>query len=137
MTDDQLLTAEDYFANNGWSSRLFLPHARMIASRFRSSVEIEVYRDRVLLRRGGIELTLRVHHAGRSEEYLTVLAAGDVEIRTFRYTVAPELVTDFLDKQLEGDAAGAKTLDIFPDGLSNLTGGSRERQSNQTMAVDS
>lgn len=96
MTKKQLSKSpEEYLANNGWSSALFLEHAKLAFTSL-PGVEIKVGRTVVVCTQGDKTVKVYVHHNGRSKEYLTITDKHGRELWTFHYTDTPHEVLQLL-----------------------------------------
>jgi hypothetical protein len=89
-------SVDEYFANTGWSSSLFLDHAKALVSDpdIKRSTTIEFGRSVVYLRSNSKMLKIYVHHAGRSKEFMTITDFAGDEVATFHYTAKTKDIKD-------------------------------------------
>lgn len=85
-----------YFKNSGWSSHLFLDHAKYILPRVKEFCGVVIGRLSIRLTdsNGKVVLRIFVHHNGRTNEFMTITDSKQKELATFHYTDSSE---DMLD----------------------------------------
>jgi hypothetical protein len=90
-------TQEEYLMNNGWSSALFLPHAKLLFEELKE-VNFVIGRSVIYLQPMVFpvpktkyrKLKAYVHHNGRTKEYVTFTDEKGNELETIHYTISPE-----------------------------------------------
>lgn len=95
---------EEYLAAGGWSSNLFLEHAKVLFNDrdLKRGCKFEVGRSVIYIRSGGQVLKVYVHHNGRTKEYMT-LSEGGTEVATFHYTAKTEEIKQTILKFFRGE----------------------------------
>ena len=87
---DYKITREEYIENNGYSSHYFFEHAKYFLEVAPPDIQIEFYREKIILRYNGKTVILKCHYNGHSEHYATILSKCCKELATFRNTLSPE-----------------------------------------------
>lgn len=82
-------SVEEYFLASGWSSHLFVDHARLVFAKFPN---VLVGRSVIHIINEGKLIKVYVHHAGKTKEFMTITDAKGIEIASFHYTIPPETV---------------------------------------------
>lgn len=82
---------DEYLAAGGWSSKLFLPHAKLAIPEMQKEATVEFRRTLVTVTRGTRSVQLRVHHAGRDRKWMSI-TDGQREITAHHHTETPEQV---------------------------------------------
>lgn len=95
---------EEYLEASGWSSRLFLEHAKAIFNdpRLKRSCTFEVGRSVIYLRSRGTLLKVYVHHGGRSREFITFKNESGDEVGSFHHSTPVESIVLFILKSFQG-----------------------------------
>lgn len=86
----------EYIANDGWSSKHFVPMAVPLLQELQAAgVQVVVGRSVIHLAK---KLKAYVHHNGRTEEYATITDWKGNELGTFHHTEAHGLRAMILDE---------------------------------------
>lgn len=91
---------EQYLEAGGWSSNLFVEHARRLFEdkHFTRTCDFEVGRSVIYIRSNGKMIKAYVHHNGRSKEFMTLTNEKGDELATFHYSCSTK---EIKDKMLE------------------------------------
>ena len=79
-------TIEEYMNNNGWSSSLFLNHAKYLLENLGDKIQLKVGRTVIHMFTATRTIKFYVHHNGRSKEFLTITDVNGNELQTFHYS---------------------------------------------------
>lgn len=94
---------EEYLAAGGWSSKLFIEHAKYLFNDpdVSQMCQIDVGRSVIHIKSNGKLLRVYVHYQGRSHEYLTLVTEDGVELQTFHHSVDPLVIKQQLFEYFE------------------------------------
>ncbi len=82
---------DEYLAARGWSSKLFLPHAMVAIPALQKEYTVVFRRTFVTVSKGGMMAQLRVHHAGRDRNWLSIVV-GEREVSAHHHSEPPDAV---------------------------------------------
>jgi len=91
-------SVDEYLAAGGWSSSLFLEHARSLFGdrEILQRCTFEVGRNVVYIKAGSKLLKAYVHHNGRTNQFLTFTDQAGVEVITFHNTQLTHVIKRFI-----------------------------------------
>jgi hypothetical protein len=91
-------SVDDYLSNEGWSSRAFVPIAKVLFKELpEHGIETRVGRTVVhLVRSGVVILKCHVHYEGRSRNVLTVTTATGHVLHDFTPQDSVQTILDFI-----------------------------------------
>ena len=89
---------DEYLINSGWSSQLFLEHAKSIFNdkEICEKFKVEVGRSVIYFISGEDLIKAYVHYEGRSKDYLTFTDKHGKELMSFHYTDETSEIKNFL-----------------------------------------
>ena len=94
-------TIEEYMNSNGWSSGLFINHARFLFAKLKDKVHFRVGRTVIHVFTETRTIKFYVHHNGRSKEFMTITDVNGKELQTYHCSETPEKIYEDL-KQILG-----------------------------------
>lgn len=92
---------EEYIKEQGWSSHLFIEHARHCFAELKE-FEFEVGRSVIYIRNGSKMIKAYPHYAGRSHEYATFTDEKGSELETVHHSVDKETFAATIRRLLNG-----------------------------------
>jgi len=89
---------DEYLAAGGWSSHLFLQHAKDVFEdpTLKRTATFQVGRSVIYIRSQGKMLKAYVHHNGRNKEFMTLTDETGEEVKTFHHTEKSSAIVRFM-----------------------------------------
>lgn len=91
----------DYLKNEGWSSRKFLSHAKILFDLLeKEGVALKFARTVVYIKKNKKLIKVRPHYNGRSNDWITFTDKRNNELESFHYSCPPSDIYKFIVSQL-------------------------------------
>ena len=94
-------TIEEYMASNGWSSGLFINHAKYLFEQLKEKVVFKIGRTVIYVFTEDRTIKFYVHHNGRSKEFMTITDVNGNELKTYHCTETAKKILEDV-KQILG-----------------------------------
>jgi hypothetical protein len=82
-------TVAEYFEASGWSSSLFVEHAKYVFAELKEA-QIIIGRTVIHVEKGPKKIKVYVHYAGKSREFVTITDRYGMPIEVYHYKSSPE-----------------------------------------------
>lgn len=93
---------EEYMMNDGWSSKLFVGHAKHCFSVL-TECEFDVGRSVIYIKSGSALVKAYPHHNGRSHEWVTFTDDKGKELETVHFTATHDEFVSIIRRLLNGE----------------------------------